>query len=200
MHAPRRKAMSQPEVKNTVSPELFRDVIRHLASGVTVITSMSKGAPVGLTATAVCSVSATPPLLLVSLTTTSNTAQGVQKTGAFAVHLLSHAAKSYAEQFASTTKDHFEGIEYHVDEATGVPILNESLGYFVAVVEQAVPVTDHILFVGRVVSCELKDKEPHPLLYFDRNYRKLSSASESPAKNLEPWGSAKDIGLPGWGW
>ena len=195
--------MSQPEAKKspeTVPPELFRDVIRHLASGVTVITSNSKGTPVGLTATAVCSVSAKPPLILVSLTTTSNTAQGVQESGAFAVHLLSHTARPYAEQFASTTKDHFEGIAWHADEATGVPVLNESLGHFVCTVEQSFPVTDHILFIGRVVGCELKDKEPHPLLYFDRNYRKLSPASESPAKNLEPWGSAKDSGLPGWGW
>ncbi|PYP91779.1 MAG: hypothetical protein DMG65_06355 [Candidatus Angelobacter sp. Gp1-AA117] len=195
--------MSQPEPKKTpepISPELFRNVIRHLASGVTVITSTSKGTPVGLTATAVCSVSARPPMILISLTTTSNTAQGVQETGAFAVHLLSHAAKPCAEQFASTSKDHFEGIAWHSDEAAGVPILNESLGHFVCTVEQSFAITDHILFVGRVVACELNDKEPHPLLYFDRNYRKLSPASESPANNLEPWGSAKDIGLPGWGW
>src|SRR5436309_5425928 len=123
--------MSQHETRKDhqpVPPELFRDVIRHLASGVTIITSLAKGSPVGLTATAVCSVAAKPPLMLVSLTTTSNTAQGVQETGAFAVHLLGHAAQPYAEQFASTTKDHFEGIAYHPDETTKVPILNESLG------------------------------------------------------------------------
>src|SRR6478736_4730441 len=78
----------------------FRDVIRHLASGVTVITSSLAGEPVGLTATAVCSVSATPPMLLVSLTTTSHTAQGVMEAGAFAVHLLPHSGRKYAEQFA----------------------------------------------------------------------------------------------------
>ena len=181
--------MSKPESKEppeTVTPELFRDVIRHLASGVTIITSLANGLPVGLTATAVCSVSVNPPLLLVSLTADSNTAPGVQESRAFAVHLLSHNARSHAEQFASTTQDHFEGVAYHADEITGVPILNESLGHLVCAVEQVFPVGDHILFVGRVVACQLQDKEPHPLLYFDRNYRKLSLASEVPAKNLEP--------------
>src|SRR5437879_13234144 len=169
--------MSQGEVgkeQQLVSPELFRDVIRHLASGVTIITSMGSGGPVGLTATAVCSVSAKPPMLLISLSTASHTAEGVKASGAFAVHLLSHTDKAYAEQFA-LPEHHFDGVSYRADQATGAPILNKALGYLVCVVEKAVPVADHILFIGRVVGCGLSDKQPHPLLYFDRNYRKLSS-------------------------
>ena len=189
--------MSQHETRKDhqpVSPELFRDVIRHLASGVTIITSSAKGGPVGLTATAVCSISAKPPMLLVSLSNTSHTVEGVEQSGTFAVHLLGHADKAYAEKFA-LPKDHFVGIPYHTDEATGVPILCEALGHLVCVVERSIAVADHVLFIGRVVGCELNSKQPHPLLYFDRNYRKLSSTSETPATNLEPWGSAQDIGL-----
>ena len=189
--------MSQGEVgkeQQPVSPELFRDVIRHLASGVTIITSMGSGGPVGLTATAVCSVSAKPPMLLVSLNTASHTVEGVKASGAFAVHLLSHADKAYAEKFA-LPEHHFDGVSYRADQATGAPILNKALGYLVCVVENAVPVADHILFIGRVVGCGLNDKQPHPLLYFDRNYRKLSSETETPATILEPWGSAQDIGM-----
>jgi flavin reductase (DIM6/NTAB) family NADH-FMN oxidoreductase RutF len=192
--------MSQPdrEARETVSADNFREVIRHLASGVTIITSMSQGTPVGMTATAVCSISATPPIILVSLTTTSHTAGGVQHTGAFAVHLITDSGKQYAEQFASKG-DHFQGVSYQTDEVTGVPVLNDVLGHFVCRVEQSIPVADHILFVGRVVRCELKIKEPHPLLYFDRSYRKISPVSEAKAGNLEPWGSTQDSGLPGWG-
>jgi flavin reductase (DIM6/NTAB) family NADH-FMN oxidoreductase RutF len=56
-----------------------------------------------------------------------------------------------------------------------------------------------MIFVGRVLQCELKDKSPDPLLYFDRNYRKLAPGAERGAGNLEPWGS-QDAGLPGFGW
>src|SRR5947199_4688308 len=98
--------MSQHETRKDhqpVSPELFRDVIRHLASGVTIITSAAKGGPVGLTATAVCSISAKPPMLLVSLSNTSHTVEGVEQSGAFPVHLLGHAEKVYDAMLSYST-------------------------------------------------------------------------------------------------
>ena len=177
----------------------FRDVIRHLASGVTIITSSLGGEPVGLTATAVCSVSATPPLLLISLTTTSRTAQGVEESGRFAVHLLPHRGRNHAEQFASRGL-HFDGVRYARHSGSGVPLLSDAFGWFVCEVEQKIPAADHIIFVGRVLECELREKAPDPLVYFDRGYRKLAMGVESGAENLEPWGSTQDAGLPGFGW
>jgi flavin reductase (DIM6/NTAB) family NADH-FMN oxidoreductase RutF len=198
--------MSQPEAGN-VSPTqpgasaeaaVFRDVIRHLASGVTIITSSLGGEPVGLTATAVCSVSATPPMLLVSLTTASRTAQGVLETGAFAVHLLQHSGRKYAEQFASRNL-HFQDVKYASTPDKQIPVLSEVLGWFLCQVEQSLSAADHVIFVGRVLQCELKHKSQDPLLYFDRSYRKLAPGVERGAENLEPWG-AQDAGLPGFGW
>jgi 3-hydroxy-9,10-secoandrosta-1,3,5(10)-triene-9,17-dione monooxygenase reductase component len=177
----------------------FRDVIRHLASGVTVITSSLGGEPVGLTATAVCSVSATPPLLLISLTATSRTAQGVAETGQFAVHLLPHHCRKHAEQFASRGS-HFEGVRYTQHRGSDIPVLADALGWFVCAVEQKFSAADHIIFVGRVLECELREKAPDPLVYFDRGYRKLGAGVEPGAENLEPWGSTQDAGLPGFGW
>lgn len=197
--------MSRPEAKVTppvagasAEAAAFRDVIRHLASGVTIITSSSKGEPVGMTATAVCSVSATPPMLLVSLTTASHTAQGVMETGAFAVHLLPHSGRKHAEQFASRDL-HFQGVKYTLTSDKKVPVLTDVLGWFLCQVEQSLSVADHVIFVGRVLQCELKSKSPDPLLYFDRSYRKLAPGAEPGAENLEPWGS-QDAGLPGFGW
>ena len=198
--------MSRPEDKVTPSiagasaeAAAFRDVIRHLASGVTVITSSSRsGEPVGMTATAVCSVSATPPMLLVSLTTSSHTAQGVLESGAFAVHLLPHSGRKHAEQFASRDL-HFQGVKYALTSDKQIPVLADVLGWFLCQVEQSLPVADHMIFVGRVLQCELKSKSPDPLLYFDRSYRKLAPGAEPGAENLEPWGS-QDAGLPGFGW
>ena len=197
--------MSRPEAKATSSvagtsadAAVFRDVIRHLASGVTIITSSLGGEPVGMTATAVCSVAATPPTLLVSLTTASRTAHGVMETGAFAVHLLPHSGRRYAEQFASRDL-HFQGVKYSPTADKQIPVLAEVLGWFFCQVENSFHAADHVIFVGRVLQCELKDKRPDPLLYFDRNYRKLAPGAERGAENLEPWGS-QDAGLPGFGW
>jgi flavin reductase (DIM6/NTAB) family NADH-FMN oxidoreductase RutF len=198
--------MSQPETGNTRLSELatadavrFRDVIRHLCSGVTIITSSLAGEPVGLTATAVCSVAAAPPMLLVSLTATSHTAHGVMETGSFAVHLLPHRCRKYAEQFASSGS-HFEGVGYSLIGEKKIPLLADVLGWFLCDVEQKITAADHLVFIGRVVRCELKDQSPDPLLYFDRSYRKLAPGVEPGAENLEPWGSSQDVGLPGFAW
>lgn len=183
----------------SVDAAKYRDVIRHLAAGVTIITSSLAGEPVGLTATAVCSVSASPPLLLISLNAASRTAQGVAETGRFAVHLLPHRGRKYAEQFASRGS-HFESIQFTRHSTVGVPVLTDVLGYFVCEVEQRNPAADHMVFVGRVLECELRDQAPDPLLYFDRGYRRLAAGVEPGAENLEPWGSTADAGLPGFGW
>lgn len=194
--------MSQPEsmpLRASADSQLFREVIRHLASGVTIITSSLQGKPVGLTATAICSVSVAPPMLLVSLASTSRTAMGVAETGAFAVHLLPHKARKYAEQFASAG-EHFDDVEYSPAHQTGVPLLRDVLGWFLCDVQQVVPAADHMIYVGRVIQCELKDKRPDPLLYFDRGYRKLAPGAEPGAEKFEPWGAAEDAGLSGFGW
>lgn len=199
--------MSQPEIAKSVSlasrpsadAQLFREVIRHLASGVTIITSSLQGKPVGLTATAVCSVSVSPPTLLISLGSASHTAAGVAETGVFAVHLLPHKARKYAEQFASAG-EHFVGVEYSIAPESNVPLLRDVLGWFLCDVQQVVPAADHMIFLGRVIQCELKDKRPDPLLYFDRGYRKLAPGAEPGAEKFEPWGAAEDAGLPGFGW
>jgi 3-hydroxy-9,10-secoandrosta-1,3,5(10)-triene-9,17-dione monooxygenase reductase component len=177
----------------------FRDVIRHLASGVTVITSSLAGEPVGLTATAVCSVSATPPSLLISVTAGSRTEKGIAESGRFAVHLLPHHGRRYAEQFASRGS-HFNGVQFSRYSGTDLPVLTDVLGWFVCEVEQKIPAADHVIFVGRVLECELTDRAPDPLLYFDRGYRKLAAGLEPGPENLEPWGSSQDSGLPGFGW
>ena len=177
----------------------FRDVIRHLAAGVTIITSSLGGEPVGLTATAVCSVSASPPLLLISLTASSRTAQGVEESGRFAVHLLPHHSRKQSEQFASQGQ-HFDGVRYTKHPGSELPVLADAFGWFACEVEQKIPAADHIIFIGRVVECELREKVPNPLIYFDRGYRKLAAGVEPGAENLEPWGSTQDAGLPGFGW
>jgi flavin reductase (DIM6/NTAB) family NADH-FMN oxidoreductase RutF len=153
--------MSQPETGKVMpstpgasaDAAVFRDVIRHLASGVTIITSSLGGEPVGMTATAVCSVSAAPPMLLVSLTAASRTAQGVMVTGAFAVHLLPHSGRNHAEQFASRNL-HFQDVKYSPTGDKQIPLLAEVLGWFLCQVEQSLPVADHMIFVGRVLQCE----------------------------------------------
>lgn len=176
----------------------FRDVMARYAASVTVVTSVLAGEPVGMTATAVISVSVNPPLLLVSLTKGTRTAQGVAETGAFAVHLLRADQQALASQFAAPGGDRFRDVPYARHPATGVPVLDGVLAYVVCRTERTVGAADHQIFIGAADECAVQDGAQEPLLYFSRNYRALDPRVGAAARVPE-WASFLEEGLPGWG-
>jgi flavin reductase (DIM6/NTAB) family NADH-FMN oxidoreductase RutF len=174
----------------------FRDVMSHLAGGVTVVTSALDGSPVGMTATAVCSVSVTPPTVLVSLMSHTRTALGVGQSRAFAIHLLTLNEEKYAERFAGPG-DRFADVPHLRHSPTGVPMLQNTAGYCLCEVAGEIAVADHTIFFGRVIECEMFARTDHPLLYYARAYRTTAAVPVTPAAPLEPWGEEEY--LPGWG-
>ncbi|HKP75308.1 MAG TPA: flavin reductase family protein, partial [Longimicrobiaceae bacterium] len=67
----------------------FRRVVGHFASGVTVVTTLRPdGRPCGLTASAVCSVSLDPTLLLVCVEKDAVSHGCIEQSGVFAVNVL----------------------------------------------------------------------------------------------------------------
>ena len=68
---------TQVDELRRLTPEEFRDVIGHFASGVTVITAAHDGEYKGTTASAVSSLSLEPPMVLICLNKTSSTATAV---------------------------------------------------------------------------------------------------------------------------
>jgi flavin reductase (NADH)/flavin reductase len=86
----------------TISRDVFRTGMRHLAAGVCVITTSAHGGGrFGLTATAVCSVSADPPTLLVCLNNSTTTCKEILESGRFAVNVLAGHDQEIAQVFAS---------------------------------------------------------------------------------------------------
>ena len=71
-----------------VTPSDFRATMARFASGVTVVTTTLDQTYFGLTVSAFCSVSLTPPLVLVSLDFTSQTFPIIRQSGVFAVNVL----------------------------------------------------------------------------------------------------------------
>src|SRR5687768_2032931 len=65
----------------------FRDVLGRFASGVTVVTGVSGGEPVGMTCQSFASVSLDPPLVLFVPAKTSRAWPRMQRTGTFCVNL-----------------------------------------------------------------------------------------------------------------
>src|ERR1700736_5661352 len=103
---------AQADELRRLTPEEFRDVIGHFASGVTVITASHDGEYKGTTASAVSSLSLEPPMVLICLNKESSTARAVAAAGRFAVNILGEDQADEAMRFAkrAATGDKFTGV------------------------------------------------------------------------------------------
>lgn len=137
-----------------------------------------------MTATAVCSVSLAPPLVMACMSHDSSTYHAVEESGVFALNVLPATAEALARRFASDDRDKFEGLATRPG-ATGAPLLEEALAHCDCEVERSVPAGDHTIFIGRVVDAISVDRPEPPLLYFRGAYGSVSGLPRFP----DPGGS-----------
>jgi flavin reductase (DIM6/NTAB) family NADH-FMN oxidoreductase RutF len=143
-----------------VAPDTFRHGMRRLAAGVTIITTLDGSAPSGLTATAVTSLTVTPPHLLVCVNRIAAAHAAIGRCGRFCVNALAQEHRELAERFAGAGGIH--GPERFAAGAwttlaTGAPVLADALAAFDCIVANAMDVATHTIFVGLVVSLNARD-------------------------------------------
>ncbi|MEU3680757.1 flavin reductase family protein [Streptomyces sp. NPDC030592] len=144
-----------------------------LAAGVTVVTARGEDGPLGMTVSAVTSLSARPPLLLACLRDGSRTLAAVRARRSFAVHLLREEQQELAGQFASpttTAAERFAGTDTR--QVLGVPVLAGALAWSVCLTEDVRRYGDHHLVVGRVAAVHVGGGRP--LLWHDRRFGVLT--------------------------
>ncbi len=151
----------------------FRDVLGRFASGVTVVTALHDGVPVGLTCQSFASVSLDPPLVLFVPSRTSRSWPRIEATGRFCVNLLAADQAWVANVMASRGADKFAEVEWRPSSRTGSPVLEGTLGHVDCEVEAVHPAGDHDVVVGRVLT--LAGEAPgDPLLFYRGRYRTTS--------------------------
>lgn len=154
---------------------LFREGMSRVAAAVHIITTDGPFGKAGLTATAVSSLSAEPPMLLACVKRSASAAPILRQNGVFVVNTLATAHRELADLFAGRTglrgELRFDGHEWLTGE-TGAPILPDALVSFECRVEQIIDVATHDIVIGHVVGVRLGEKSPH-LIYVDRQYATL---------------------------
>lgn len=157
-----------------VDADTFRAIMSRWASGVTVVTCRHHGQVHGMTASAFCSVSLDPPLILICVDHRHRTHDYLKEQGAFGVHILHTGMAEVSDRCAG-----FRGEEGHwlVDvptraELTGAPILQQALAWMDCSLWQAYEGGDHTIYVGEIRAGGAAEGEP--LLWFNRGYRRLS--------------------------
>ena len=160
-----------------VDPGDFKQAMRRLGASVCIITTRrADGARNGLTATAVCSLSADPPMLLACLNRSSNSFAAVAEAGIFAVNVLSLQDAPVADQFAGTRPADEKFLTGDWTTAhTGAPILVTGLASFDCEVDRVVEAGTHGVILGVVRRVVLGDVGRAPLLYADGAYGGFSA-------------------------
>lgn len=146
----------------------YRAVMRHQAGAVTVIAAGPEGARAGLTATAVSSLSDSPPTILACVHRSAAAHDLIVRSKAFSVNLLASDQQEVAEIFAGRRdkrgEERFAGLKW-AKLSSGAPILEGALASLDCELLDQHSFTTHSMFIGRVLDGRFA-AEKGPLLYF----------------------------------
>jgi flavin reductase (DIM6/NTAB) family NADH-FMN oxidoreductase RutF len=157
-----------------VAPADYVGAISQHVSSVCVITTEHDGQRYGLTATAVSSVTADPPRLLVCVNKSGVTHDRILAAGQFCVNVLAEDQDRVAMVFAGMggkDVDRFATGDW-TRLVTGAPALMGASAVFDCRLGETVNQSTHSIFFGEVVAVESR-KAVDTLLYGARRFRQL---------------------------
>jgi flavin reductase (DIM6/NTAB) family NADH-FMN oxidoreductase RutF len=159
-----------------VDPEAYKRGMRQLAASVTIVTTAHEGQRRGLTATAVCSLSAAPPTLLVCINRLVSAHDLIVGSGCFCVNVLAEEHSALSRRFAGAESGEarFSSGGTWAPMTTGAPALGEAMASFDCALMHRIEVETHSVFIGRVLDVASHPGR-RPLLYADGNYVGLAA-------------------------
>lgn len=158
----------------------FRAALRHLAGGVSVVTTGHGDERTGLTATSISSLSAEPPTVMFGLNLGSSSFPVLRRHGSFGVNFLSATQKQIADRFAGRGGEkgpaRYAGAEW-IETDVGAPLLKGALAALACEVEELIERHSHAIVIGRVREVRLGGEDA-ALLYWRGDYERLGWMAE----------------------
>ncbi|MFF7710587.1 flavin reductase [Pseudomonas sp. NPDC007930] len=151
----------------------FRDAMARLGAAVHVVTSDGPGGRAGFTATAVCSVTDSPPTLIVCLNRNASAYPAVVANGVLCVNTLAGGQAGISNTFGGKTPmaERFAAGTWSTLE-TGAPVLEGAIAHFDCQITERTAVGTHDVLLCQVVAIHSDTAAPG-LLYLDRAYHAL---------------------------
>ena len=155
---------------------------RKLSYGVYIISTLDGERPTGCTANSAMQITSEPASVAVSINHDNFTNSCIQKTGKFAVSILSEESDpkligTFGFQ-SGKDNDKFASVEYKTKE--GLPIVKDACAYMVCEVIDKLETETHTVFLGRVLDADLlKDGEAMTYAYY-HNVIKGKSPKNAP--------------------
>ena len=169
-----RAAPAQAETPN------FRAALRHLAGGVSVITTGQGADRTGLTVTSLSSLSAEPPTVMFGLNLSSSSFPVLARYRSFGVNFLNATQKQIADRFAGRGGEkgpaRYAGANWS-EGVTGAPLLEGALAALDCEVEELIERHSHAIVIGRVREVRLGGDDA-ALVYWRGDYERLGWMAE----------------------
>jgi 3-hydroxy-9,10-secoandrosta-1,3,5(10)-triene-9,17-dione monooxygenase reductase component len=153
----------------------YKEAMSTFATGVTVVSGMEDGEPLGFTCQSFLSLSLDPPYVALAPARSSTSWPRIARTGSFCVNVLGAHQRALSRRFSISGGDKFEGVRWSPAPVTGSPLIEGSLAWVdctVALVHQA---GDHELIIGAVH--DLGVGEGDPLVFFKARLTTVSGLS-----------------------
>jgi flavin reductase (DIM6/NTAB) family NADH-FMN oxidoreductase RutF len=163
----------RPTRRPVVNTSEFRAAMSSVGSSVSVVTARRGDELVGRTITAMLSLSATPPAVMISIDIVSRMADIVAKTQRFALAVLAEDQAAIAEAFAGKVpaEERFD-IGTWERWTSGLPLLSGAVTALDCEVIGSIETGTHVLFAGAIVETET-NAERMPLVWQRHGYHTL---------------------------
>jgi flavin reductase (DIM6/NTAB) family NADH-FMN oxidoreductase RutF len=150
----------------------YRQVLGHFPTGVTVITAVADGTPVGMAVGSFASVSLDPPLVAFFAAHSSTSWPKIKGAGSFCVNILAEDQEGVCRRFASKEEDKFAGLGWS-PAGSGSPLLGGVLAWIDCDIDSVVDAGDHVCVLGRVRELEVAH-DGAPLVFFRGGYGRFA--------------------------
>jgi flavin reductase len=147
----------------------FKSAMRALASAVSIVSTTHDGRRFGMTATAVASMSMSPPSLLVCVNQAASLHAPLLASGVFCVNILHAWQSGLAQTFGNRqVADRFAHGAWLLDERA-MPYLADAQASIFCDVDDIHAYGSHTVVIGKVYRVGMR-APVHPLLYQDGRY------------------------------
>ena len=160
-----------------IDKQVFRDAMACLGAAVNIITTDGPAGQAGFTASAVCSVTDSPPTLLVCLNRGASVWPVFNDNRTLCVNTLNAGQESLSNLFGGKTPmaERFAAARWQTGD-TGCPRLDDALASFDCRISQVVSVGTHDILFCEIVAIT-RHPVPQGLVWFDRGYHALMRPS-----------------------
>jgi flavin reductase (DIM6/NTAB) family NADH-FMN oxidoreductase RutF len=156
--------MTSLTTNQDLDPRLLRDAFGTFPSGVVALAAEIDGRPVGLAASSFTSVSLDPPLVSVSLATTSKTWPDLRRSSHLGVTVLAEHHAEVCRALAGPVEHRFDEIAYSTTPE-GAVTLDDGLASFDCTIYREVEAGDHVLALLRLHALHQPEGVGSPLVF-----------------------------------